>query len=82
MSTSKSLLRQVTLDRATRKKDKSVSITFITDLEQSSEEYMEMDKLLQTRGILYYKNHGELTQEEVDELDNVDVCLFDVSITN
>jgi hypothetical protein len=32
------LLRQVTLDRASRRKDKSVSLTFITSLEQSSEQ--------------------------------------------
>ena len=69
------ILRQVSLDRANRKKDGSVSITFVTDLEQSSEEFMQIDDLRNSRGILYYKAHGELTQAEVDELDNVDIEL-------
>ena len=70
-----SLLRQVTLSRASRKTDKTVSINFITDLEESSEGFMEIDKLLQSRGILYYSDKGELTQAEIDEIDNVDIEL-------
>lgn len=69
------MIRQVTLSRATRKTDKTVSINFITDLEESSEGFMEIDKLLQSRGILYYSDKGELTQAEVNELDNVDIEL-------
>lgn len=67
------ILRQVTLDRANRRKDKSVGLTFITSLEQTSEEFKEIDELLDTHGVLYYKSHGELTTEEVDELDAVDL---------
>jgi len=67
------ILRQVTLDRANRKKDKSVSLTFVTSLEQSSEEFKQIDELLDTHGVLYYKSHGELTTEEVEELDAVDL---------
>ena len=67
------LLRQVVLDRASRRRDKSVSITFITDLEQSSEDFMQIDTRIGERGILYFKSSGSLTQEEVDELDNVDI---------
>ncbi len=69
------LLRQVTLDRATRKKDKSVSLTFITSLEQTSEQFTEIDKLLDTTGILYFKSQGTLTTSEMDELDSVDLEL-------
>jgi len=69
------ILKQVCLDRSNRKKDKSVSLTFITDREQTPEEFMEIDKLGNSMGILYYKASGELTQAEVDELDNVDVEL-------
>ena len=36
---------------------------------------MEIDQLDGSRGVLYYKSKGELTQQEVDELDNVDVEL-------
>ena len=40
------ILRTATLDRAARKKDRSVSITFTTDTEQSSEQFIELDELL------------------------------------
>jgi len=67
------LLKQVTLDRINRKKDRSVSLTFITQLEQTSEELMEMDKLLANNGVLYFKDSGTLTTEEQKELDNVEI---------
>lgn len=67
------ILRQVTLDRASRKKDKSVSITFVTSLEQSSDQFKEIDELLDTHGVIYYKSNGDLTSSEIDELDSVDL---------
>ena len=67
------LLRKVTLDRANRKKDKSVSFTFTTQLEESSEGFMEIDKLLGSNGVMYFKDSGNLTTEEVKELDNVEI---------
>lgn len=67
------LLRQVTLDRANRKKDKSVSLTFITQTEQDSNEFMEIDKELNQSGIIYFKPSGTLTQEEVDAIGKVKV---------
>jgi CRISPR/Cas system CMR-associated protein Cmr1 (group 7 of RAMP superfamily) len=69
------ILRTVTLDRINRKKDKSVSITFITDNEQTSEQFMELDKQLDQRGVLYFKPKGLLTTAEADELDAVDIEL-------
>ena len=69
------ILRTVVLDRINRKKDKSVSITFITDNEQTSEQFMELDKQLDQRGILYFKPKGLLTTAEADELDSVDIEL-------
>jgi len=68
-----SLIRQVTLDRASRKKDKSVSLTFITDLEQSTDEFMEIDKQLMKHGILYFSERNSLTKSEMDDLDTVDI---------
>lgn len=67
------LLRQVTLDRASRRKDKSVSMTFITSLEQTSEEYMEIDALLNDSGVLYFKSSGSLSKEELKALDGVEI---------
>jgi hypothetical protein len=69
------ILRTVTLDSATRRKDKSVAIKFTTNTEQSSEQFMELDQVLNTSGVLYFKSHGSLTQEEVDALDDVDIEL-------
>ena len=67
------MIKQVTLDKATRKKDKSVSITFITELEQSSSEFMEIDSNLDKHGVIYFKSNGKLTAEEKDEIDNVEI---------
>lgn len=67
------MLRQVTLDRSNRKKDKSITITFTTQLEQSSEEFMEIDKLLGTSGVLYYKESGVLTEEEIREIESANI---------
>lgn len=69
------VIRQVTFDRANRKKDKSISLTFITDLEQSTDEFMEIDKLLGAHGVLHFSDRGTLTTEEVEQLDEVDIEL-------
>jgi hypothetical protein len=67
------ILKQVTLDRANRKKDRSVSLTFITQLEQSSAKFMEIDELIGDSGIMYFKSSGNLTTEEIKELDNSEI---------
>ena len=68
-----SLLRDVTLNRSSRKADKSVSMTFTTSLEESSEGFMEIDKLINQSGLIYFKPKGNITDEELKELDNFDV---------
>jgi len=67
------LLRQVTFDRANRKKDKSVSMTFITQLEQSTDDFMQIDKILNDSGVLYFKSSGNLTIEEVKALESSEI---------
>jgi hypothetical protein len=67
------LLRQVTLNRANRKADRSVSMTFTTQLEESSEGFMEIDSILNQNGILYFKPSGELTQQEIDEIEKSNI---------
>ena len=67
------MIRQATFERATRRKDKSVSFTFITSLEQTSEEFIEMDRLLGDTGIVYFKADGNLTQEEIDAIEEIDI---------
>jgi|6_EtaG_2_1085325.scaffolds.fasta_scaffold40783_2 hypothetical protein len=58
------LLRGVVLDRASRKKDRSVSITFVTDKEQTVQEFSEIDALLGTGGAIYYKSGGIISAKE------------------
>ena len=65
------MIRQVTLTRASRRADKSISITFVTQLEESTEAFMEVDKLISANGIIYFKEGDKLTQEEIDEIDKV-----------
>ncbi len=67
------MIRQVTLDSATRKKDKSVKLSFTTNLEQTTTEFMEMDELVGDLGVLYFSERDKLTQEEIDMIDKVDV---------
>lgn len=67
------MIRQVILDRSSRKKDKSVSLTFITSLEQSTDEFMEIDRLTNQYGLIYFKSEGHLTSEEVKLIDNAEV---------
>jgi hypothetical protein len=65
------LLKQCSLDGVTRRKDKSLKISFITTMEQSSTELMEVDKLLDSNGILYYKDSEGLSTDEINQIDKV-----------
>jgi predicted GTPase len=65
------LLKQCSLDGVTRRKDKSLKISFITSLEQSSNELMEVDKLLDSNGILYFKDSEGLSTDEINQIDKV-----------
>lgn len=67
------MIRQVTLERANRLKDRSVSITFNTSLEESPEGFMEIDKEINQAGIIYFKSSGDLTAQEIKEIDNVEI---------
>jgi len=69
------ILRTVTLDRISIRKDDSASMTFITELEESPEKFVELHRALNQRGVLYFKPKGLLTTAEADELDAVDIEL-------
>jgi hypothetical protein len=69
------LIVQVSLEAVTRKKDKSINLRFTTQLEQTSEQLMEMDKVLDSSGVLFYKSNGNLTTEEVKELESVEIAV-------
>jgi hypothetical protein len=65
------LLKQMTLDGVSRRKDKSLKISFITATEQTSQELMEVDKLLDTSGVMYYKQSTGLSTDEIKQIDKV-----------
>tara|TARA_R110002124_G_scaffold283449_2_gene459475 strand:- start:3672 stop:4052 length:381 start_codon:yes stop_codon:yes gene_type:complete len=59
------LLKQVTFDRASRRKDKTFSFTFTTDLEQNKEDINNIFDNVDNGGVLYFKPSGIITDEEV-----------------
>ena len=59
-----------------RKADKSVSITFNT-YEQTPQQLMQIDSLMQQSGVVYFRATDELNKNEVKELDMLDLDLFD-----
>lgn len=70
------ILTAAVLDRYSRRKDKSVAITFITQ-EKSSKEIMQIDASMETFGYLYFKPEETLTKAEIEDLDNLDTDLYD-----
>ena len=70
------IITVATLDGYNRKKDKSVSLRFITQ-EKTSQEIMEIDQLADTYGILYFKGEDQLSKEEIGELDAMELDLYD-----
>jgi hypothetical protein len=56
----------VTFDSATRKKDKSVSCRFTSNLEVTTDDYMHMDKLLQSEGWLLFAPN-ELQEADIPD---------------
>ncbi len=64
------ILKQVSLEGVSRKKDKTISLRFVTSLEQTSEQLMEFDKCLDTSGMIYYKPEGQINSEELKVLDS------------
>ena len=71
----KNLLIQGQFNSYRPKKDKSCSLTFVTDLEVDSEQIKQFHESLDSRGILFFSVKGELTQQEIDEIDAVDLEL-------
>ena len=69
------ILLQCQLTGYRPKKDKSCALTFTSDLEVNSEQIKQFHESLESRGIIYFSVKGELTQAELDEIDNVDIEL-------
>lgn len=70
------ILTQAILDGYQRRKDRSVSVRFITQ-EKTSSEVMAIDEMVDTFGVLYFRAGEEMNQDEVDELDNLELDIYD-----
>ena len=70
------ILCPVTLDGYGRRKDRSVTLRFITQ-EKTSQEIMNIDAMLDRYGILYFRGEEKMNTDEVEELDNIDLDLYD-----
>lgn len=65
------------LDGYQRRKDRSVSLRLLTQ-EQTSQDLMNIDSLLDTFGILYFRAEGEPQDStEFEELDKIELDLYD-----
>lgn len=64
------------LTGAKRRADKSVGITLVLN-ELSPIELMNIDTMLQRFGYVYFKAEEELTDKEIEMLDNLDTDLYD-----
>jgi len=67
------ILRNVTLTRANRKADKSISMQFVTQLEETSEDFIEVDKLIGQSGVVYFKPNGNLTDKEIKAINDAKI---------
>lgn len=66
----------VIFDAYTRKKDRTVSLRFITQ-EKTSAEIMVIDEMLQQFGILYFRGEENMNTDEIEELDSIDLDVYD-----
>ena len=63
-------------DGYTRRKDRSVSLRFITQ-EKTSSEIMDIDATLDQFGILYFRGEEKMNADEIEELDSIDLDVYD-----
>lgn len=67
------IIKQVTFDSARRRKDKTFSFSFTTDLEQSKEDINNIFDCVDNGGVLYFKPSGLLTDEEIKEVEKTKI---------
>lgn len=64
------------LDGYNRRKDGSVTLRFVTS-ELNSNQVLEIDKLYNNFGVLYFTDKEKLSDEEIKELDEIDLDVYD-----
>ncbi len=72
------IIKLCTLDSATRRKDRSISMRFTTCVEQTSEEFKILDMLHQSHVMVAIKPEDTpFLDAEIKDLDSVDMDLID-----
>ena len=66
------VLMPAILDGYQRRKDRTVSLRFITQ-EKTSSEVMQIDEALHQFGVLYFRGEENMNSDEVEELDKVEL---------
>lgn len=64
------------LDGYQRRKDRTVTLRFVTQ-EKSSAEITEIDSMLDGYGMIYFRAIDQMNQDEVEELDGIELDIFD-----
>ena len=70
------ILTAAQLDGYQRRKDRTVSVRFITQ-EKTSTEVAEIDQMVDTFGVLYFRGEDTFNRDEVEELDAIELDLYD-----
>ena len=70
------ILTSAVVDGYSRRKDRSVSLRFVTG-EKTSDEIAQIDSLCEQFGYLYFKVEESITPDEVSDLDALDTELYD-----
>lgn len=70
------LLTAAQLDNYNPRKDKTISIRFITQ-EKTPAEVAEIHGMIDTFGYLMFKAEEQLTKEEIESLEHLDTDLYD-----
>jgi hypothetical protein len=70
------ILTAAQLDGYQRRKDRTVSLRFITQ-EKTSGEIADIDRLVDTFGIVYFRGQEKINRDEIEELDAVELDLYD-----
>jgi len=64
------------LDGYGRRKDGSLTLRFVTS-ELNTQQVAEIDQMYNKFGVLYFKDKEQISDEEVKELDEIDLDVYD-----
>lgn len=70
------ILCPAVLDGYSRRKDRTVSLRFITQ-EKTSAEIMQIDSMTDQFGILYFRGQEQMNPDEIKELDELELDVYD-----